>query len=79
MVAPPKFTRLASFQQGDAKLHITNHFELLSFTRFHQALESGSGRGGRRFKSSLPDQLFPTTYGVGISLKTDHLVLAQVL
>src|SRR5580698_1452086 len=31
----------------------------------------GSGPGGRRFKSSLPDQLFPNTYGADRSLKTD--------
>jgi hypothetical protein len=32
--------------------------ESTEFYRFQQALESGSGPGGRRFKSSLPDQLF---------------------
>jgi len=42
----------ANCQQADAKPHITNHFELLNFTILHQALESGSGPGGRRFKSS---------------------------
>jgi len=30
----------------------------LKFQRFQYALESGSGPGGRRFKSSLPDHSF---------------------
>src|SRR6266481_4386434 len=39
-----------------------NHLEAISFSRFQYGLESGSGPGGRRFKSSLPDHLFSATY-----------------
>jgi hypothetical protein len=34
---------------------------------------------GRRFKSSLPDQLFSNIYGSRETVKTDPLVLPQVL
>ncbi len=39
-----------------------NHLEAINFSRFQYGLESGSGPGGRRFKSSLPDHLFSATY-----------------
>ncbi len=35
-----------------------NQLQPTKFHRFQQGLESGSGPGGRRFKSSLPDQSF---------------------
>ena len=35
-----------------------NHLESPNFRRVQQGLESGSGPGGRRFKSSLPDHSF---------------------
>jgi len=35
-----------------------NYLRPTEFNRVQQAPESGSGPGGRRFKSSLPDQLF---------------------
>jgi hypothetical protein len=35
-----------------------NRLQSTEFHRFQQRLESGSGPGGRRFKSSLPDQSF---------------------
>jgi hypothetical protein len=38
-----------------------------------------SGPGGRRFKSSLPDQLFSTSYSSDTTSKTDHMVLHQEL
>ena len=38
----------------------TNELESPNFSRFQQRLDSGSGPGGRRFKSSLPDQIFPS-------------------
>src|SRR5271155_5219238 len=36
------------------------HLRPPKFNRVQQLLESGSGPGGRRFKSSLPDQFFQT-------------------
>ena len=36
----------------------SNHLRPTRFNRYQQVLESGSGPGGRRFKSSLPDQSF---------------------
>src|SRR6266436_8855628 len=36
----------------------TNHLPATEFNRVQQSPESGSGPGGRRFKSSLPDQSF---------------------
>src|SRR6267154_6875869 len=46
-----------------------NHLEAIKFSRFQYGLESGSGPGGRRFKSSLPDHLFSVTYADSEVLK----------
>jgi hypothetical protein len=50
----------------------SNHLETAEFNRFQYVAESGSGPGGRRFKSSLPDHYqtknFLATYSVGESL-----------
>src|SRR5438874_13469503 len=38
-----------------------NQLETTRFCKFRRAFEPGSGPGGRRFKSSLPDQSIPLT------------------
>ena len=42
-------------QQADRKRFNKNHLESTKFYRVQQGLASGSGPGGRRFKSSRPD------------------------
>jgi hypothetical protein len=55
---PPTSSKINSLQRpARNKLNI-NHLKTASFSRFQYGLESGSGPGGRRFKSSLPDQSF---------------------
>ena len=50
------------------------HLRPPKFNRVQQLLESGSGPGGRRFKSSLPDHQIPLMFynlrasGVGLGL-----------
>jgi hypothetical protein len=42
-------------------------------------MTSGSGPGGRRFKSFRPDHLFSEIYDINIGQNLDALVFAQVL
>jgi hypothetical protein len=39
-----------------------NQLQSTKFYRFQQCVESGSGPGGRRFKSSLPDHLLQSRH-----------------
>jgi hypothetical protein len=47
-----------SFQHAGANRFNISHLETTNFNRLQYGLESGSGPGGRRFKSSLPDHSF---------------------
>src|SRR6266481_1721557 len=59
---PPISTKSSRFQRTARNRFNINHLEAINFSRFQYRLQSGSGPGGRRFKSSLPDHLFPATY-----------------
>jgi len=52
-VKAPTSARINSFQRAARNGFNRNHLESAGFHRFQQSLESGSGPGGRRFKSSL--------------------------
>src|SRR5579859_4908341 len=51
-------TNRNSFQRAARNGVNINQLRTTNFNRFQYALESGSGPGGRRFKSSLPAQFF---------------------
>src|SRR5436305_10817646 len=51
-----------SFQQTAHNRFNINHLRTTNFHKLQYHLHSGSGPGGRRFKSSLPDHLFSATY-----------------
>jgi hypothetical protein len=56
----------------------TKHLRSTRFNKVQQWPKSGSGPGGRRFKSSLLDHLFSATYSLPEVLRSDHLDLDQV-
>jgi hypothetical protein len=51
-----------SFQQAARNRFNINRLRTSNFHNFQYDSESGSGPGGRRFKSSLPDHLFSSRY-----------------
>ena|SRR3984885_6664892 len=51
-------TKLNRLQRAGHKRFDTNHLESTRIHRFQQSLESGSGPGGRWFKSTRPDHSF---------------------
>src|SRR5208282_3148713 len=53
----PDSTGFNGLQQVHRKPFNTNHLESTRIHRFQQGLESGSGPGGRWFKSTRPDQI----------------------
>jgi hypothetical protein len=53
---PPISIKKSSFQQAACNSFNINRLETINFNKFQYVLECGSGPGGRRFKSSLPDQ-----------------------
>jgi hypothetical protein len=72
---PPTSTDPNSFQRAACNSFNINQLETANFNSFQYELESGSGPGGRRFKSSLPDHLFSATYSRLEKIKTDPLGL----
>ena len=55
---PPISIKIDRFQQTARNGFNINHLQTAEFHKAHQGLECGSGPGGRRFKSSLPDHSF---------------------
>src|SRR5579872_7238425 len=55
---PSETIRLNYFQTAARNRFNINQLETTDFHKFQNRLESGSGPGGRRFKSSLPDHYF---------------------
>jgi hypothetical protein len=53
-----EFNRIQQRSRSAHKDFNANHLQTTKLREFQQAPESGSGPGGRRFKSSLPDHLF---------------------
>jgi hypothetical protein len=49
------FNKVQQSSTSGRKRFINNHFETTEFSRVQQGVKSGSGPGGRRFKSSRPD------------------------
>ena len=57
------FIRIQQHSKPPRNENKTNHLEPPNYGIFQQEPESGSGPGGRRFKSSLPDQSFQVRPG----------------
>jgi hypothetical protein len=57
-VGAPKINNDHSSAEVHCQLVHNKDLESTRFSKAQQAIESGSGPGGRRFKSSLPDQFF---------------------
>src|ERR1039458_8874781 len=54
----PKSSEFNRLQRAARNRFNSNHLETARIYKFQQGVESGSGPGGRRFKSSFPDQQF---------------------
>ena len=70
---PPNNTR----QSVLGKRNITKHLKTTPGITPQQVLESGSGPGGRWFKSTRPDHLFSTRYAINSRLQLQSLGYAK--
>jgi hypothetical protein len=78
-----EFNRIQQRSGSGHKAFSVSHLQATKSYKFQQALESGSGPGGRRFKSSLPDQSFQTlkryfwffVYIDGVEIVDGHVFL----
>ncbi|SRR5229473_4510531 len=71
-------TDFNSFQRLGRNRFNSNRLETQKFYKFQKAMESGSGPGGRRFKSSLPDQFFSTTSRIAGNSRTSKRTYIRV-
>jgi len=54
----PSFSKIQQTSTTSRKRFNSNYFKTAKFNNFQYIVESGSGPGGRRFKSSRPDHSF---------------------